>query len=43
MGVTLGGVLANLIGGPITDAFGWRAAFYILGVPGIADGDPAPA
>jgi MFS family permease len=35
MGVTLGGLLANLIGGPITDAFGWRAAFFVLGVPGI--------
>ncbi len=36
MGVTLGGMLANLIGGPITDAFGWRAAFFVLGIPGIA-------
>lgn len=36
MGVTLGGLLANLIGGPITDAFGWRAAFFLLGLPGIA-------
>ncbi len=35
MGVTLGTVGANLIGGPITDAYGWRAAFYILGLPGI--------
>jgi MFS family permease len=35
MGVTLGGLLANLIGGPITDAFGWRTAFFVLGVPGI--------
>jgi len=35
MGVTLGGLLANLIGGPITDAFGWRAAFFVLGVPGV--------
>lgn len=36
MGVTLGGMLANLIGGPVTDAFGWRTAFFILGLPGIA-------
>ncbi|MCR5879176.1 MFS transporter [Phenylobacterium sp. J367] len=36
MGVTLGGLLANLIGGPITDAFGWRTAFFVLGLPGIA-------
>src|SRR5688572_31714445 len=35
MGVTLGGLLANLIGGPITDAFGWRTAFFVLGLPGI--------
>jgi predicted MFS family arabinose efflux permease len=35
MGVTLGGLLANLVGGPITDAFGWRWAFFVLGVPGI--------
>jgi MFS family permease len=36
MGVTLGTMLANLVGGAITDAYGWRAAFYILGVPGVA-------
>lgn len=35
MGVTLGGLLANLIGGPVTDAFGWRTAFFVLGIPGI--------
>lgn len=35
MGVTLGTVLANLIGGPVTDVFGWRMAFFVLGVPGI--------
>jgi MFS family permease len=35
MGVTLGTMLANLIGGPITDAFGWRWAFIVLGAPGI--------
>lgn len=35
MGVTLGGLLANLIGGPVTDAFGWRTAFFVLGVPGV--------
>ena len=38
MGVTLGSMLASLIGGPITDAFGWRAAFFILGLPGVAIG-----
>ena len=36
MGVTLGTMLANLIGGPITDAFGWRVAFFALGLPGVA-------
>lgn len=35
MGVTLGTMLANVIGGPITDAMGWRWAFFILGVPGL--------
>jgi MFS family permease len=35
MGVTLGGMLANLIGGPITDAFGWRIAFFVVGLPGV--------
>ena len=38
MGVTLGTTLANLIGGPVADAFGWRAAFFILGLPGVAIG-----
>jgi predicted MFS family arabinose efflux permease len=36
MGVTLGTLLANLLGGPITDWLGWRAAFLILGLPGVA-------
>ncbi len=35
MGVTLGGVLANLFGGPIAQALSWREAFIYLGVPGI--------
>lgn len=35
MGVTLGTVLANLIGGPVTDAFGWRMAFFVVGLPGL--------
>lgn len=38
MGVTLGTMLASLVGGPVTDAFGWRAAFFILGVPGVLVG-----
>lgn len=36
MGVTIGTMLANLVGGPIADWFGWRAAFLILGLPGVA-------
>jgi len=35
MGVTLGQVVANAVGGPVADAFGWRWAFFVLGVPGI--------
>lgn len=38
MGVTIGGVLANLFGGPIAEAFSWREAFLILGLPGILVG-----
>ena len=38
MGVTLGGALAAAFGGPIADAFSWREAFIILGLPGIAVG-----
>ncbi len=36
MGVSLGTMLANIVGGQITDMFGWRWAFFIMGVPGIA-------
>ncbi len=36
MGVTLGTLLANLVGGPVADWFGWRAAFLVLGLPGVA-------
>jgi predicted MFS family arabinose efflux permease len=35
MGVTLGSLLANLFGGPIAEAFSWREAFLILGIPGV--------
>ncbi|PHR19835.1 MAG: MFS transporter [Sphingopyxis sp.] len=38
MGITLGGVLANAFGGPITEIFSWREAFLALGVPGIIFG-----
>jgi len=35
MGVTAGTLLANLIGGPVTDALGWRAAFIAIGFAGV--------
>ncbi|WP_031554027.1 spinster family MFS transporter [Parvularcula oceani] len=38
MGVTLGTMLASLIGGPVTDWFGWRVAFFVLGLPGVLVG-----
>jgi predicted MFS family arabinose efflux permease len=38
MGVTLGSVLANVFGGPIAQAFSWREAFWVLGIPGIIMG-----
>ncbi|MEW4468114.1 MFS transporter [Parasphingorhabdus sp. JC815] len=38
MGITLGGVLANAFGGPITEMFSWREAFLVLGIPGVIFG-----
>lgn len=38
MGVTLGSVLAAAFGGPIAEAFSWREAFLLLGIPGILVG-----
>lgn len=38
MGITLGGVLANAFGGPITEMFSWREAFLALGIPGVLFG-----
>ena len=35
MGVTLGTMFANLIGGWVTDAFDWRTAFFVVGLPGL--------
>ena len=33
MGVTLGTMFANLIGGWVTDMFDWRTAFFVVGLP----------
>lgn len=35
MGVTLGTMFANLIGGWVTDMFDWRTAFFVVGLPGL--------
>ena len=35
MGVTAGTLSANLIGGPVADAYGWRTAFIVIGIAGI--------
>ena len=35
MGVTLGTMFANLIGGWVTDVFDWRTAFIVVGLPGL--------
>lgn len=35
MGVTAGTLSANLIGGPVADAFGWRNAFIWIGLAGV--------
>lgn len=35
MGVTLGTMVANLIGGWVTDVFDWRTAFFVVGLPGL--------
>ena len=35
MGVTMGTLSANLIGGPVADAFGWRQAFIYIGMAGV--------
>ena len=35
MGVTLGTMFANLIGGWVTDTYDWRTAFFVVGLPGL--------
>lgn len=36
LGIPIGTLLGMLIGGQLADAYGWRAAFVVVGVPGIA-------
>lgn len=35
MGTPLGGLLGLIMGGLIADAYGWRSAFFVAGIPGI--------
>jgi predicted MFS family arabinose efflux permease len=35
LGIPIGTLLGMLIGGQLADAYGWRAAFVVVGVPGI--------
>lgn len=35
LGVPFGTALGSLVGGEIGGAWGWRAAFYVLGIPGL--------
>lgn len=35
LGIPIGGLLGMVIGGLIADAYGWRVAFFVAGVPGI--------
>lgn len=35
LGVPLGNILGNYIGGVVSDSHGWRAAFMVVGAPGL--------
>lgn len=35
LGVYVGGMLGFLIGAPVAEAWGWRAAFFVVGFPGL--------
>lgn len=35
LGIPIGTLVAALVGGFIAERFGWRAAFFLLGIPGI--------
>ncbi|MEE2920478.1 MAG: MFS transporter [Pseudomonadota bacterium] len=35
LGISAGGLLASVVGGLVAETFGWRAAFLVLGAPGV--------
>jgi len=35
LGVPLGTAVGNLVGGQVGEAWGWRTAFFVLGIPGL--------
>jgi MFS family permease len=35
LGLPLGNALAYAVGGPVTQAYGWRMAFFVAGIPGL--------
>ncbi len=35
LGIPIGSLLGMVIGGGLADAYGWRAAFYVVGMPGL--------
>ena len=35
LGVYVGGMLGFMIGAPVAEAWGWRSAFFIVGLPGL--------
>jgi predicted MFS family arabinose efflux permease len=36
LGIPIGGLMGTLIGGGVAEALGWRHAFWLVGLPGIA-------
>ncbi len=36
LGIPIGGLMGTLIGGGVAEALGWRQAFWLVGLPGIA-------
>lgn len=36
LGIPIGSLLGGVLGGVIADVWGWRAAFFIVGLPGVA-------